>query len=62
MSIPGKEREKQGDSTAPKIEPEKDWENPKNPEAPGDQRDVEQLQRQLEEAKRRKENLSEDEN
>lgn len=40
---------------------EKDWENPKNPEATEDSRDVEQLQRQLEEAKRRKENLTTEE-
>ena len=42
-------------------EKEKDWDNPKNPEAPHDARDVEQIQRQLEEAKRRKENLTDDE-
>lgn len=38
---------------------QKEWENPLNPEKPGDERDQEQLQRQLEEAKRRKENLTE---
>lgn len=37
---------------------QKEWENPLNPEKPGDERDQEQLQRQLEEAKRRKENLT----
>lgn len=42
--------------------PEKDWDNPKNPEGTTDQRDIEQLERQKEEAKRRKENLSSDEN
>lgn len=40
----------------------KDWENPKNPEATEDPRDVEQLQRQIEEQKRRQENLTTDEN
>jgi hypothetical protein len=43
-------------------EKEKDWENPKNPEATQDARDKEQLERQIEEAKRRKENLTNDEN
>ncbi len=38
----------------------KEWENPRNPEETHDQRDLEQLERQLEEAKRRKENLTED--
>lgn len=41
-------------------EKEKDWENPKNPEATEDSRDEEQLDRQIEEAKRRKDNLTED--
>ncbi|MES3018088.1 MAG: hypothetical protein V4721_09925 [Bacteroidota bacterium] len=40
-------------------EKEKDWENPKNPEATEDSRDEEQLERQMEEAKRRKDNLTE---
>ena len=44
-----------------KSEESKEWDNPTNPEATEDQRDVEQLQRQLEEAKRRKENLSDPE-
>ncbi len=40
-------------------EKEKDWENPKNPEATEDARDEEQINRQIEEAKRRKDNLTE---
>jgi hypothetical protein len=38
---------------------EQKWENPQDPEQPADRRDDEQLQRQYEEAKRRKDNLSE---
>ncbi|UEG53797.1 hypothetical protein LLH06_02265 [Mucilaginibacter daejeonensis] len=38
---------------------EQKWENPQNPEQPADRRDDEQLQRQYEEAKRRKDNLTE---
>lgn len=41
---------------------EKDWDNPKDPEGTEDQRDVEQVERQIEEAKRRKENLTNDDN
>jgi len=41
---------------------EKQWEDPLNPEKPGDERDQEQLQRQLNEAKRQKENLTTEEN
>lgn len=41
---------------------QKEWENPLNPEKPSDERDQEQLQRQLKEAKRRKENLTENDN
>lgn len=37
-----------------------EWENPLNPEKPGDERDAEQLKRQLKEAKRRKDNLTDD--
>jgi len=37
---------------------EKEWENPKNPEAPSDARDKEQAERLIEEAKRQKENLT----
>lgn len=39
--------------------PEQEWENPTNPEQPSDQRDKEQIERQYEEAKRRKDNLTE---
>jgi hypothetical protein len=42
-----------------KVE-QKEWENPHNPEKPGDERDKEQLERQLQEAKRIKDNLTED--
>jgi hypothetical protein len=38
---------------------EKEWENPLNPEESGDARDKEQVQRQYKEAKRRHDNLSE---
>ena len=38
---------------------EKDWENPMNPEQPADNRDEEQFTRQVNEAKRRKNNLTE---
>jgi len=41
-----------------KVE-EQQWENPLNPEKPGDERDREQLERQYREAKRRSDNLSE---
>ena len=41
---------------------EKEWENPKNPEQSGDARDKEQIQRQYKEAKRRHDNLSENQN
>ena len=39
---------------------EKTWENPMNPEMTSDDRDKEQLLRQYEEAKRRKKNLTKD--
>jgi len=42
----------------PENKEEKDWENPKNPEAPTDARDKEQAQRLFEEAQRQKENLT----
>lgn len=42
--------------------PEQQWEDPQNPEKPDDDRDKEQLLRQYEEAKRRNENLTEDDN
>jgi hypothetical protein len=38
---------------------EQQWENPQNPKEVSDQRDEEQIQRQHDEAKRRKENLTE---
>ena len=41
---------------------QKQWEDPSNPEKPSDERDQEQLQRQLNEAKRIKENLTQDDN
>ncbi|TWI97187.1 hypothetical protein JN11_03648 [Mucilaginibacter frigoritolerans] len=40
---------------------EKEWENPVNPALSTDERDKEQLLRQYKEAKRRKDNLTEDE-
>jgi hypothetical protein len=42
-------------------EKEKEWENPVDPEKPSDERAKEQLLRQYKEAKRRKDNLTEDE-
>lgn len=42
------------------AEEEQTWENPVNPEKPADSRDQEQLERQLKEAERRKENLSDE--
>lgn len=41
--------------------PEKTWDNPQNPEKAEDKRDLEQMKRLEEEAKRRKENLTDDE-
>ncbi|MDB5136533.1 MAG: hypothetical protein JWP37_3136 [Mucilaginibacter sp.] len=38
---------------------EQEWEDPMNPEKPSDDRDKEQIERLYEEAKRRKDNLSE---
>jgi hypothetical protein len=46
----------------PKVEnegEEKEWENPLDPEKTSDERDKEQLARQYKEAKRRHDNLSE---
>jgi hypothetical protein len=43
----------------PNEKQEQAWENPQNPEKPSDARDDEQIERQYEEAKRRKENLTE---
>lgn len=45
--------------TKPDETQEQEWENPRNPEQPSDARDDEQVQRQYEEAKRRKDNLTE---
>lgn len=42
-----------------KANTEQEWENPSNPEKPTDERDNEQVARQFEEAKRRKDNLTE---
>jgi hypothetical protein len=39
---------------------EKEWENPVNPAQPSDERDKEQLLRQYKEAKRRKNNLTDE--
>lgn len=43
----------------PENEAEKEWEEPLNPEAASDGRDKEQIERLYEEAKRRKDNLTE---
>ena len=40
-------------------EEEKQWEDPQHPTEPSDARDKEQIERQYNEAKRRKENLTE---
>lgn len=37
---------------------EKSWENPVDPESAGDEREIEQLERQKKEAERRHDNLS----
>lgn len=42
------------------AEEQQTWENPANPEKPADSRDQEQLERQLKEAERRKDNLSDE--
>ncbi len=60
MSIPGKQKDQKTTQKEKFPEKEKDWENPKNPEGTQDERDVEQLQRQLEEAERRKQNLTDE--
>ncbi|WPU93737.1 hypothetical protein SNE25_30940 [Mucilaginibacter sabulilitoris] len=44
-----------------KKEEEKEWENPVEPTKTSDERDEEQILRQYKEAKRRKDNLTEDE-
>jgi hypothetical protein len=43
-----------------RVEEEKEWENPVNPALTSDERDKEQLLRQYKEAKRRKDNLTEE--
>ncbi|MFD2873454.1 hypothetical protein ACFS5N_13295 [Mucilaginibacter ximonensis] len=43
----------------PETGKEKEWENPKDPTQPSDERDKEQLLRQYKEAKRRHDNLTE---
>lgn len=43
-----------------RVEEEKKWENPANPALTSDERDKEQLLRQYKEAKRRKDNLTEE--
>ncbi|GAA4319454.1 hypothetical protein GCM10023149_18140 [Mucilaginibacter gynuensis] len=42
-------------------EGEQTWENPQNPEKPSDARNEEQILRQYKEAKRRKDNLTDEE-
>jgi hypothetical protein len=53
-------KKKPGDSSKEENHVEKEWDNPKNPEATEDERDTEQILRQLEEAKRRQDNLTEE--
>jgi hypothetical protein len=48
------------DSKKGRVEEEKEWENPANPASTSDERDKEQLLRQYKEAKRRKDNLTEE--
>jgi hypothetical protein len=48
--------------TKKKENEEKEWENPMNPIESSDDRDKEQLLRQYKEAKRRKDNLTTEEN
>ena len=60
MNIPRETKKEDSKKKEDFPEKEKDWENPKNPEGTQDARDVEQIKRQLEEAERRKENLTED--
>jgi hypothetical protein len=43
-----------------RVEGEKEWDNPANPALTSDERDKEQLLRQYKEAKRRKNNLTEE--
>lgn len=62
MTDPGKQKDKKNEKQQDFPEKEKNWDNPKNPEATEDARDEEQLERQIEEAKRRKDNLTEEDN
>ena len=48
------------DSKKNREDEEKEWENPVEPANTSDERDKEQLLRQYKEAKRRKDNLTED--
>jgi hypothetical protein len=48
------------DSKKNRESEEKEWENPVDPAMTSDERDKEQLLRQYKEAKRRKDNLTED--
>jgi len=50
------------DSKQNRESEEKEWENPVDPNATSDERDKEQLLRQYKEAKRRKDNLTTEEN
>ena len=50
------------DSKQHRESEEKEWENPVDPNATSDERDKEQLLRQYKEAKRRKDNLTTEEN
>jgi hypothetical protein len=47
------------ENETPDKSQEQEWENPQDPEKPADARDEEQVLRQYEEAKRRKDNLTE---
>jgi hypothetical protein len=48
------------DNKKGRVEEEKEWDNPANPALTSDERDKEQLLRQYKEAKRRKDNLTEE--
>jgi hypothetical protein len=48
------------DNKKGRIEEEKEWENPVEPTKSSDERDKEQLLRQYKEAKRRKDNLTDE--
>jgi len=48
------------DNKKGRIEEEKEWENPVDPAQPSDERDKEQLLRLYKEAKRRKDNLTDE--